>query len=69
MKLHVDGTDCAACAIGIEAAFLQMPGVSSAKVDWRTGEATVRIDPKKADAAALLNAKVEPQYTLKLSEQ
>lgn len=69
VKLHIDGMDCAACAIGIEAAFLQLPGVSSAKVDWRTGAATVRIDPEKTDAAALLKAKVEPQYTLKLSEQ
>lgn len=68
VKLHIDGTDCAACAIGIEAAFLQLPGVSSAKVDWRTGAATVRIDPEKTNAAALLKAKVEPQYILKLSE-
>ena len=69
VNLHIDGMDCAACAIGIEAAFLQLPGVFSAKVDWRTGAATVRINPEKTDAAALLKAKAEPQYTLKLSEK
>ncbi len=69
VKLHIDGMDCAACAIGIETAFLQLPGVFAAKVDWRTGAATVRIDPEKTDANALLKAKVEPQYIVKLSEQ
>lgn len=69
VKLHIDGMDCAACAIGVEAAFLQLPGVVSAKVNWKTGAATVRIDPEKTQPSALLTAKVEPQYTILLTKK
>lgn len=69
VKIQVEGMTCAACAIGVESAFRDLPGVFSAKVDWKTGAATVRIDPEKTDSTELLKAKVEPQYTLKISGQ
>lgn len=68
VNLHIDGMTCAGCAIGVESAFLKLPGVNSAKVDWKTGDAVVRIDPHKTRPEKLLKAKVEPQYTVKLSQ-
>lgn len=68
-NLHIDGMTCAACAIGVESAFLDLPGVISAKVDWKTGDASVRIDPEKIQLSTLLTAKVEPQYTIQLTEE
>jgi copper chaperone CopZ len=69
VKLKIDGMTCAGCAVGVESAFLEIPGVSSAKVDWKTGEATVRIDPENAQPADLLKAKVESQYTMHLIDE
>lgn len=68
VTLHIDGMTCAACAIGVESAFLDLSGVNSAKVDWKTGAATVRIDPEKTEPSTLLTAKVEPQYSIQLSK-
>jgi hypothetical protein len=33
------------------------------------GAATVRIDPERIDPAALLKARVEPQYTIRLPHE
>jgi len=65
-SLTVEGMTCAACAIGVEQALRDMPGVKSAKVNWRTGEASVTYDAARTTPEALLKAKVETQYTLKL---
>lgn len=69
VTLRVEGMTCAACAVGVEAAFLEVPGVSSAKVDWKTGKATVRINPETAQAEDLLNVDVEDQYTVRLTDE
>ncbi len=69
VTLIVEGMTCAGCSVGVEAAFLEVPGVLSAKVDWKTGKATVRIDPKTAQAEDLLNADVEDQYSLRLTDE
>lgn len=68
VKLHIEGMTCAGCAIGVESAFLKLPGVNSAKVDWKTGDAVVRLDPDKTRPEVLLKAEVESQYTVKLSQ-
>lgn len=68
VRLHVEGMTCAACAIGVETAFRELPGVSSAKVDWQTGKATVHIDPDAGGPEDLLKAKVESHYRLKLTD-
>lgn len=69
VSLRIEGMTCAGCAVGVEAAFLEVPGVSSAKVDWKTEKAIVRIDPEKARAEDLLNADVEDQYTVHLNNE
>ena len=69
VKLKIDGMTCAGCAVGVESAFLEIPGVSTAKVDWKTGHATVRIDAEKIQPDDLLKAKVETQYTVQLIDK
>jgi copper chaperone CopZ len=69
VKLKIDGMTCAGCAVGVESAFLEISGVSSAKVDWKTGHATVRIDAEKIQPDDLLKAKVEAQYTVHLTDE
>lgn len=68
VNLHIEGMTCAGCAVGVESAFLFLPGVRSAKVDWRTGEARVFIDPTRLAPVELLQAEVEPQFHLSISE-
>jgi len=68
VSLQVDGMTCAGCAVGVESAFLDVPGVLSAKADWQTGTALVEIDPSVVKPTDLLEAKVEDHYTLKLTE-
>ena len=68
VSLQVDGMTCAGCAVGVESALLDVPGVLSAKADWKTGNTAVEIDPATAKPADLLKAKVESQYTLRLTE-
>lgn len=69
VSLHVDGMTCAGCAVGVETALWEVPGVLSAKVDWKTGDAVVEIDPAVASPDDLLKAKVEAQYSLKLTDK
>ncbi|MGJ3243557.1 MAG: mercuric transporter MerT family protein [Opitutales bacterium] len=66
--VQVEGMTCAGCAVGVEAAFLDLPGVGDARVDWQTGEATVRYDPEIITENDLLRAPVEPPYTLQLRD-
>ena len=66
VSLQVDGMTCAGCAVGGEAALLDVLGVLSAKADWQTGTALVEIDPSAAKPIDLLEAKVEDHYLLKL---
>lgn len=69
VALKIDGMTCAGCAVGVEAAFLELPGVSSAKVDWKTGDASVHINPEKIQPDELQKAKVESQYTIHLIDR
>ena len=69
VSLHVDGMTCAGCAVGVEAALLDVPGVLSAKADWETGDAIVEIDSAVASPDDLLKAKVEAQYSLKQTDK
>lgn len=68
VNLQIEGMTCAGCAVGVESAFLSLPGVRSAKVDWKTGAARVFIDPTRLAPADLLQAEVEPQFRLSISE-
>lgn len=66
VDLQVDGMTCAGCAVGVESALLDMPGVLAAEADWKTGNAVVEIDPTEAKPVDLLDAKVEENFNLKL---
>ncbi len=45
--LKVSGMTCGGCAGMVEKSLLKLDGVTTAKVDYKTGEAQVRFDSKK----------------------
>lgn len=47
LKVKIPSMDCAACAVGIQAALRKQPGVVSAQVSYDTKEAVVRYDAAK----------------------
>jgi len=54
--LSVSNMDCAACPITVRVALEKVPGVSAAKVDYKTKLATVTYDGAKTSAEALTKA-------------
>ena len=54
--LDVSNMDCAACPITVRKALEKVPGVESAKVDFKTKTAVVAFDPAKATPQALTKA-------------
>ncbi len=52
--LQVDGMDCASCATTIEKRLSQMPGISSAIVNFATRTATVEYDPAKTGPSEIV---------------
>ncbi|MCJ7827891.1 heavy metal translocating P-type ATPase [Patescibacteria group bacterium] len=51
--LKIQGMHCAACAINIEKAFSDQPGVIKAAVNYASEKASLEYDPKKVDLAKL----------------
>ena len=66
VQLRIDGMTSAGCAIGIERALLDFPGVLSAKVNWQTEIGVMSIVTGKVLPEDLIKAKVQEQYTLRL---
>jgi len=60
--LAVNNMTCAMCPITIRKALRQVPGVESAKVDFKTKTATVRFDPAKTTPEALTEATTQAGY-------
>ena len=54
--LVVEGMDCAACSVAVEAALNGLSGVESADVNPATGRARVRWDPARTSASRLAQA-------------
>lgn len=54
--LDVTNMDCAACPITVRKALESVPGVTSAKVDYRSRTAVVAFDPGKTTSEALTKA-------------
>ena len=54
--LDVDKMDCAVCPITVREALKKVPGVASARVDFKTKRAVVVFDPAKAAPEALTKA-------------
>lgn len=60
--LNVTNMDCAACPITVRKALEKVPGVGSAKVDFKTKSAVVAFDPAKATPEALTKATADAGY-------
>jgi len=54
--LDVKNMTCELCPITVKHALSKVPGVADAKVDIEKKTATVRFDPDKVNAAALVQA-------------
>lgn len=60
--LAVTNMDCATCPITVRMALERVPGVESAKVDFKTKLAIVAFDPAKTKPEALVKATTEAGY-------
>jgi mercuric ion binding protein len=60
--LDVQNMTCSLCPVTVKKAIQKVPGVEDAKVDFEHKTATVRFDPAKTDAAALVKATTDAGY-------
>ncbi len=60
--LDVQNMTCAVCPITVRKSLERVPGVLEAKIDLDNKTATVKFDPDKATAAALVKATTEAGY-------
>jgi copper chaperone CopZ len=68
--LKVSGMTCDGCAKGVESGLLKVDGVKAAKVDFKSGEASVEYDPKKTSPEKVVAAFNENQrgYRVELAK-
>ena len=62
IAFSVDGMDCASCVAHVEKAARTVPGVVACQVNLARGRAVVRLDPAKADVAAVAAAISDAGY-------
>ena len=62
VTLTVSNMDCAACPITVRKALEKVPGVESAKVDFKPRTAVVAYDPAKATVQGLTKATGDAGY-------
>lgn len=60
--LAVSNMDCATCPLTVRKALERVPGVESAKVDFKTKLAVVAFDPNKTKPEALVKATTDAGY-------
>jgi len=60
--LDVTNMDCAACPITVRKALEKVPGVDSAKVDFKAKRAVVAFDPAKTTPEALTKATADAGF-------
>lgn len=60
--LDVQKMTCAMCSVTVQKALEKVPGVANAKIDYDKRIATVKFDPEKANAAALVKATTEAGF-------
>ncbi|MES2226775.1 MAG: mercury resistance system periplasmic binding protein MerP [Pseudomonadota bacterium] len=60
--LDVTNMDCAVCPITVRKALEKVPGVDSAKVDFKTKRALVTFDPAKTTTQALTKATADAGF-------
>ena len=66
--LDVDNMDCAACPLTVREALKKVPGVASAKVDFKTKRAVVVFDPARAAPEALTKATADAGFPSKVAQ-
>lgn len=62
VTLAVEKMDCAVCPITVRKALENVPGVSSARVDFKSKRAVVVFDPAKATPQALTKATADAGF-------
>ena len=62
VTLDVTNMDCAVCPITVRKALEKVPGVDTAKVDFKTKRVVVAFDPAKTSPAALTQATAEAGF-------
>jgi mercuric ion binding protein len=62
VTLDVTKMDCAVCPITVRKALERVPGVGSAKVDFKTKRAVVAFDPAKTSTEALTRATADAGF-------
>ena len=62
VTLDVTNMDCAVCPITVRKALEKVPGVDTAKVDFKTKRAVVAFDPAKTSPAALTQATADAGF-------
>jgi len=60
--LDVTKMDCAVCPITVRKALEKVPGVESAKVDFKTRKAVVTFDPTRTSPEALTKATADAGF-------
>ena len=62
VTLDVTNMDCAVCPITVRKALEKVPGVDTAKVDFKTKRAVVAFDPAKTSPDALTRAAADAGF-------
>ena len=62
VTLDVTNMDCAVCPITVRKALEMVPGVDTAKVDFKTKRAVVAFDPAKTSPDALTRATADAGF-------
>lgn len=60
--LDVQNMTCSLCPVTVKKSLEHVPGVSQARIDFEKKTATVRFDPDKTTAAALIKATTDAGY-------
>ena len=68
VTLDVTKMDCAVCPITVRKALEKVPGVDTAKVDFKTKRAVVAFDPAKTSPEALTRATAEAGFPSSVKE-
>jgi mercuric ion binding protein len=68
VTLDVTNMDCAVCPITVRKALEKVPGVASAKVDFKTKRAVVAFDPAKTSTEALTRATADAGFPSSLQQ-
>jgi copper chaperone CopZ len=64
LELTIEGMTCEHCVSAVKNALMGVPGVTSAEVDLKAGQATVVLDPEQASVESLVAAVEEEGYTV-----